>query len=36
MSYATAFYADTSAAKAADPYGFLAEMRERLTPLRGS
>ena len=36
VSYATARDADTSAAKAADPNGFLAEMRERLAPLRGS
>ena len=36
VSYATARDADTSAAKAADPNGFLVEMRERLAPLRGS
>ena len=34
VSYATARDADTSAAKAADPNGFLAEMRDRLAPLR--
>jgi short-subunit dehydrogenase len=36
VSYATARDADMSATKAADPNGFLAEMRERLAPLRGS
>ena len=35
VSYATARDADTSATKAADPNGFLAEMRDRLAPLRG-
>jgi len=35
VSYATARDADTSAAKAADPNGFLAEMSERLAGLRG-
>jgi short-subunit dehydrogenase len=35
VSYATARDADTSATKAADPNGFLAEMRERLAGLRG-
>jgi short-subunit dehydrogenase len=34
VSYATARDADTSSAKAADPNGFLAEMRERLAGLR--
>jgi short-subunit dehydrogenase len=34
VSYATARDADTSAAKAADPNGFLAEMRDRLAALR--
>ncbi len=34
VSYATAHDADTSARKAADPNGFLADMRERLAPLR--
>jgi NAD(P)-dependent dehydrogenase (short-subunit alcohol dehydrogenase family) len=36
VSYATARDADMSATKAADPNAFLAEMRERLTSLRGS
>jgi short-subunit dehydrogenase len=34
VSYATARDADTSSTKAADPNGFLAEMRERLAGLR--
>ena len=34
VSYATARDADTSAAKAADPNGFLAQMRDRLAALR--
>ena len=34
VSYATARDADTSSMKAADPNGFLAEMRERLAALR--
>ena len=34
VSYATTRDADTSATKAADPNAFLAEMRERLAPLR--
>jgi short-subunit dehydrogenase len=34
VSYATARDADTSSLKAADPNGFLAEMRERLAALR--
>ena len=34
VTFATARDADTAAAKNADPNGFLAEMRERLAPLR--
>jgi short-subunit dehydrogenase len=36
VSYATTSDAGISAAKAADPNAFLAEMRDRLAPLRGS
>jgi short-subunit dehydrogenase len=36
VSYATTSDAGISAAKAADPNAFLADMRERLAPLRGS